>query len=193
MKLILAAIIAYLIGNISFSLLISKVFYKKDVRSYGSGNAGATNMIRAFGFKIGVITFIGDLLKGMLAVHIGNLLGGTDGCYIAGISVIVGHNWPAFMKFKGGKGVATTIGVLFYILPLITLICFIIGISIAFIGRIVSIGSLIGILLSSIVVILTTRPFDIKLTLFALAYTGMCLFKHRENIKRLIKGEERKL
>ncbi len=192
MKLILVAIIAYLIGNISFSLLISKIFFKDDVRNHGSGNAGSTNMIRAFGFKIGVITFIGDVLKGMLAAYIGLLIAGKDGSYIAGISVIMGHNWPVFMKFKGGKGVATTIGMLFVVLPWITLICFIIGISIAFAGRIVSIGSLIGVTLSAIVAI-SRHYYDIKLVMFALIYAGMCLFTHRENIRRLIKGEEKKL
>ncbi len=192
MKLILVAVVAYLIGNISFALLISKIFFKDDVRRHGSGNAGSTNMIRAFGFKIGVITFIGDVLKGMLAAYLGRLIAGTDGSYIAGILVIVGHNWPVFMKFKGGKGVATTIGMLFVVLPWITLICFIIGISIAFAGRIVSIGSLIGVTLSAIVAI-SRHYYDIKLVIFALIYVGMCLFTHRENIKRLVKGEEKKL
>lgn len=192
MKFLLIAVIAYLIGNISFSLIISKVFFKDDVRKHGSGNAGSTNMIRAFGFKIGVITFIGDLLKGMLAAYIGKLIAGVDGAYVAGILVVAGHNWPAFMNFKGGKGVATTIGMLFVIIPWITLICFIIGLTIAFAGRIVSIGSLIGVVLSAIVAI--SRHYDEpKLVLFALIYAGMCLFTHRQNIKRLLRGEEKKL
>jgi len=193
MKLLLAAIIAYLIGNISFSLLIGKLFFKKDVRNYGSGNAGTTNMIRAFGAKIGVITFIGDALKGMLAAYIGKLLGGMDGCYIAGLMVIVGHNWPVFMKFKGGKGVATTVGVMLYVLPIPSFICFVIGVSIAFFTRIVSIGSLIGVGLSPIAILLFVRPFDVKLLIFSAIYTAMCLFKHRGNIVRLIRKEERKL
>lgn len=192
MKIIFIAILAYLIGTISFSVLISKLIFKDDVRRHGSGNAGSTNMIRAYGFKIGVITFIFDMLKGILAAFLGKLIAGTDGAYIAGILVIVGHNWPVFMSFKGGKGVATTIGVLFLLYPWVTLICFIIGISIAFAGRIVSIGSLIGVTLSAIVLI--SRHYDdVKLVLFALIYAGMCLFKHRENIKRLLRGEERKL
>lgn len=193
MKLILVAIIAYLIGNISFSLLIGKLFFKKDVRNYGSGNAGTTNMIRAFGAKIGIITFIGDMLKGVLAAYIGKVIAGVDGCYLAGIMVIVGHNWPVFMKFKGGKGVATTIGVMMYVLPLQTFICFIIGVSIAFFTRLVSLGSLIGVGISPIAILLTVRPFNLKLTVFTLIYTAMCLFKHRGNIARLIKREERKL
>lgn len=193
MKLIIAAVIAYLIGNISFSLIIGKLVFKKDVRNYGSGNAGTTNMIRAFGAKIGVITFIGDALKGMFAAYLGKLLGGMDGCYIAGIMVIIGHNWPVFLRFKGGKGVATTIGVMLYVLPIPTLICFIIGVSIAFFTRIVSLGSLIGVSLSPIAILLVVRPFDVKLIVFSLIYTAMCLFKHRGNIVRLIKKEERKL
>lgn len=192
MKFIFIAILAYLIGTISFSVIISKVFFKDDVRRHGSGNAGSTNMIRAYGLKIGVITFIFDMLKGVLAAFLGKLIAGMEGAYIAGIMVIVGHNWPVFMQFKGGKGVATTIGVLLSLHPIVTLICFIIGVSIAFAGRIVSIGSLIGVTLSAIVLI--SRHFDnVKLVIFCLIYAGMCLFKHRENIKRLMKGEEKKL
>jgi glycerol-3-phosphate acyltransferase PlsY len=192
MKFLLVAVIAYLIGNISFSLLISKVFFKDDVRKHGSGNAGSTNMIRAFGFKIGVITFIGDVLKGILAAYIGKLIAGIDGAYIAGILVVAGHNWPVFMNFKGGKGVATTLGMLFVVIPWITLICSIIGLTIAFMGRIVSIGSLIGVVLSAIVAI-SRQYYDVKFVLFALVYASMCLFTHRHNIKRLLRGEENKL
>lgn len=193
MTLFLIGLAAYLIGNISFSLILSKLVYKKDVRKYGSGNAGTTNMIRAFGFKIGILTFIGDALKGMLAAFMGYKFGGTNGLYIAGIMVIVGHNWPVFLKFKGGKGVATTIGVMLYVLFWPTLVCLIIGIGLAFVTRIVSIGSLIGICLSSLYVLIFYKPFDITLLMFTLVYTAMCLFKHRANIERLIKGEEKKL
>ncbi|WP_242631637.1 glycerol-3-phosphate 1-O-acyltransferase PlsY [Sedimentibacter sp. zth1] len=193
MKLFLVSLLAYLLGNISFSLIIGKIFFKKDVRDYGSGNAGATNAIRAFGAKFGILTFIGDMLKGVCAALIGKSVAGVDGLYIASIMVIVGHNWPVFMKFKGGKGVATTIGTMFVALPFITLICFIIGISIAYFTRIVSLGSLIGVILTPLAVLLFVRPFDVKLFLFVITYTLMCLFKHRGNIKRLIKKEERKL
>lgn len=193
MTLFFIAIVAYLIGNISFSVLIGKLFFKKDVRNYGSGNAGTTNAIRAFGAKIGVLTFIGDVLKGVLAAFIGKYFGGTDGLYIAGIMVIIGHNYPVFLKFKGGKGVATTIGVMFVVIPLITTICLIIGLALAFSTRMVSLGSVIAVPLSAIINLAIHRPFDIKLLIFSIFYSGLCLFMHRENIKRLIKHEERKL
>lgn len=197
MKLFLVGLLAYFLGNISFSLVIGKLFFKKDVRNYGSGNAGTTNAIRAFGMKIGVLTFLGDMLKGVCAALIGRAIAGTDGMYIASILVIIGHNWPVLLKFKGGKGVATTIGTMVVILPVVTLICFVIGISIAFATRIVSLGSLIGIGLTPIMFLLFVafkiQTFDIKLFLFVLTYTVMCFYQHRSNIVRLIKKEEKKL
>ncbi len=193
LKIILIAIIAYAFGNLSFAVVIGKIFYKKDVRNYGSGNAGTTNMIRAFGKKAGIITFVGDALKGFLAALIGMLVGGEMGGYVAGAFVIVGHNWPLALKFKGGKGVATTIGVMLFVLPVITVICFVIGLSIAMFTRTVSLGSLIGVGISPLVILIFYKPFDFSLFIFSLFYTSLCLFKHRENIKRLIKGEEKKL
>lgn len=193
MKYLLIALISYLIGNISFSILIGKLFFKKDVRDYGSGNAGATNAIRAFGAKFGVLTFLGDMLKGALAAYIGNRFGNEIGGYIAGISVIVGHNWPVFLGFKGGKGVSTTIGVVLVIMPIVSIICFVIGITIAVITRMVSLGSIIGMTLGPIVVLLTVKPFNVNLFIFTLIVCSMCIFKHRNNIKRLLAGQENKL
>ena len=98
MKFILIAIISYFIGNISFAYILGKLFEKKDVREYGSGNAGATNALRVFGKKIGAMVLIGDALKGVVAVLIGRHLAGQDGAYVAGALVIIGHNWPVLLK-----------------------------------------------------------------------------------------------
>jgi glycerol-3-phosphate acyltransferase PlsY len=115
MKYILLTIISYFIGNISFAYILGKIFAKKDVREYGSGNAGATNAFRTFGKKVGALVFLGDVLKGVAAVLLGRYLGGQTGAYIAGAFVIIGHNWPVLLSFKGGKGVATTIGVMLFV------------------------------------------------------------------------------
>jgi glycerol-3-phosphate acyltransferase PlsY len=193
MKYFLVAIIAYLLGNLSFAFILGKIIMKKDVRNYGSGNSGATNAIRAFGAKIGVLAFIGDVLKGIIAVIIGRALGGEIGAYLAGAFVIIGHNWPILLHFKGGKGVAATVGAVLVISPMIALICFIIGLAIAFFTRMVSLGSIIGMALAPLAALIFIRPFNFKLLLFCIFVASMSIYRHRENIKRLLKGNENKL
>lgn len=193
MRYVIIAIIAYLIGNISFAVLISKYGKKDDVRKHGSGNAGATNMVRAYGFKMGIVTFVGDMLKGLVATYLGYVIGGQLGMYIAAVLVVIGHDFPVFFKFKGGKGVSTTIGAMFFIAPFSVLICFIIGISIAIFTRTVSLGSLIGVCLSPIAILIFMKPLDMNSLYLALVLVALVIFRHKENIKRLIKGEEHKL
>ncbi|MFA9423316.1 MAG: glycerol-3-phosphate 1-O-acyltransferase PlsY [Sedimentibacter sp.] len=193
MNYIIIAIISYLLGNISFAYILGKLFTKKDVRDYGSGNAGTTNAIRAFGKKIGAMVFVGDVLKGVVAVMIGKLFGGLAGSYLAGACVIIGHNWPALLNFKGGKGVATTIGVMLVINPYVTLVCFIFGLLIIVFTRMVSLGSIIGMALAPVSAIIAVKPFDIKLFIFCLFIASMSIYRHKENIKRLIRGKENKL
>jgi acyl phosphate:glycerol-3-phosphate acyltransferase len=192
MEIIFASIIGYLIGNISNAYLMGKILLRKDVREYGSGNAGATNALRAFGVKIGIAVFILDILKGILAVYIGRRLNPEAGQYFAGIFAIAGHNWPIMLKFKGGKGIATSIGVMLMINPFVSGICFIIGISLAFFTKIVSIGSIAGVVLAPVVVIFF-KPLNINLLIFTLVLSGMAIYRHKENIKRLIEGRENKL
>ena len=129
---IIIAVIAYAIGSINFSVLISKKIAGFDVREKGSGNAGSTNVLRAVGIKAAVITLICDILKGivaiLIAVLIGNIVGNTDRALlvqIAGILVVIGHTFPIFFQFKGGKGVATSLGVLLITNWKIGLICLI--------------------------------------------------------------------
>lgn len=186
------AIISYLLGNISFAYILGKIFTKKDVRDYGSGNAGATNAIRAFGKKIGAMVFIGDVLKGVVAVLIGRSLGET-GMYLAGAMVIIGHNWPVFLNFKGGKGVATTIGVMIIASPFVTLICFVLGIVVIIATRTVSLGSILGMAMAPIAAGIFVKPFNFSLFIFCLFIGTMAIYRHKENIKRLLKGKENKL
>lgn len=193
MKYLLIAIIAYLLGDISFAYILGKIFTKKDVRDYGSGNAGATNAIRAFGKKIGAMVFVGDVFKGVLAVIIGRAIAGVYGSYLAGAFVIIGHNWPVFLNFKGGKGVAATIGVMAVISPLVTSVCFIIGILAVVFTRTVSLGSILGMALAPASAGIFVRPFDMPLFVFCLFIAGMSIYRHKDNIKRLLNGKENKL
>lgn len=193
MNYIFIALISYFLGNISFAYILGKLFTNKDVRDYGSGNAGATNAIRTFGKKIGIMVFIGDVLKGVVAVLLGRSLGGQNGAYLAGALVIIGHNWPVLLNFKGGKGVATTIGVMIFVHPFLTLICVVLGVIIIVITRTVSMGSIFGMALAPVVAIVFVKPFDFGLLLFCIFIAGMSIFRHKSNIKRLLEGKENKL
>lgn len=192
MKYLFIAIISYLLGNISFAYILGKIFTKKDVRDYGSGNAGATNAIRAFGKKIGAMVFVGDVLKGVVAVLIGRRFGEAAG-YLAGAMVIIGHNWPVFLNFKGGKGVATTIGVMAVTSPFVTLVCFVLGLVVIIATRTVSLGSILGMAMAPLAAGIFVRPFDVLLFIFCLFIGTMSIYRHKENIKRLLKGKENKL
>ncbi|MDW7668721.1 MAG: glycerol-3-phosphate 1-O-acyltransferase PlsY [Bacillota bacterium] len=193
MKYLIIILISYFIGNISNAYFIGKIFLKKDVRNYGSGNAGATNAIRAFGYKVGILVFLGDLLKGVLATYISHKIDPVYGQYIGGIALLVGHNWPAVLKFKGGKGIASSIGVMLFINPYLALICFFVGLTIAISTKIVSIGSLIGVSLAPIIAIIFFRPLEDAFLIFTITLSLLAIFRHKENIVRLIKGEEKKL
>lgn len=126
-EILLCIVIGYLLGNFQTSYILGRLIAKKDVREYGSQNAGTTNALRVFGARIAIATLILDLLKGVLAVYIGYKLAGDIGGMAAGLSVVIGHNWPVFLKFKGGKGVATSIGVALMITPISTLAAIVIG------------------------------------------------------------------
>ncbi|NYB74090.1 glycerol-3-phosphate 1-O-acyltransferase PlsY [Sedimentibacter hydroxybenzoicus DSM 7310] len=193
MKYFIIAIISYLLGNISTAYILGKIFTKKDVRDYGSGSAGATNALRTFGKKIGAMVLLGDVLKGVIAVVIGKNIGADIGAYLAGAFVIIGHNWPALLGFKGGKGVATTIGVVLMINIKLALTCVLLGIIIIAITRMVSLGSVSGMALAPVVAIVFTKPFDLAFFIFCLFVAGMSIYRHKDNIKRIMNGTERKI
>ena len=192
MKYIFIAIISYFIGNISFAYILGKILTNKDVREFGSGNAGTTNAIRAFGKKVGAMVFSGDVLKGVVAVLFGRYFAGQTGAYIAGAFAIIGHNWPVLLNFKGGKGVATTIGVMVFVNFYLTLICVIIGVIIIIFTRTVSLGSISGMAVAPLVAIILIRPLTFDLLLFTIFVASMSIYRHKANIKRLIKGNENK-
>lgn len=202
---IIIAVIAYAIGSINFSVLISKKIAGFDVREKGSGNAGSTNVLRAVGVKAAIITLICDILKGivaiLIAVLIGNILGNTDRALlvqIAGILVVIGHTFPIFFQFKGGKGVATSLGVLLITNWKIGLICLTFALVIIIITKMVSMGSMGAAILFPVLTIFIGDSFIVSATglkylIFSIILAVFVIFNHRENIKRIMNGTENKL
>jgi glycerol-3-phosphate acyltransferase PlsY len=190
---IAVVIISYFLGAVSFSTILTKWIAGVDIRSLGSGNAGATNTLRAIGVGPAVAVLVLDALKGVAAVLLGGALGGGNDWWaaLAGLAVIVGHNWPVYYGFRGGKGVATTIGVMaaFDFWPV--LLVGIVTIIVIAVTRYVSLGSMVFSALIFIVFLIQQQPAPI-ITCSLLAAL-LLYFKHRGNIYRLIQGNERKL
>ena len=189
-------IIAYLLGNISTSYIVAKRLAGVDIRTQGSGNAGSTNVLRTLGKKAGALTFIGDVLKGLIAVLIGRFIAYSMNldqatcAYLAVVAVVLGHNYPAFLGFKGGKGVATSLGSMLGMNPIVALSCLGFFIIIVALTKYVSLGSVLGIALSPIIMIVNHNFKGFLVTLFL---TISVIITHRANIKRLLNGTERKL
>jgi acyl phosphate:glycerol-3-phosphate acyltransferase len=190
---VLPVLIGYLLGSISFSYLAGKLLKGIDIREHGSGNAGATNTLRVLGKGPGIAVLVLDALKGVAAVWIGHAFSGGDPlvAVLAGVSVIVGHNWPVFFGFRGGKGIATTIGVMATLSFVPALIAGIVAIITIAITRYVSLGSLLFTALLPILIWFMDRPaeiFVLSLLFFLFAWV-----RHRSNIVKLLKGQENKL
>ena len=188
LKLIFAASVAYLSGSVSVAVLISMWLYRRDIRKEGSGNAGATNVARTFGIKIGLLTLAGDFLKTALAAWFGNLLVGDNGLVVACAFCMIGHIWPLFFDFKGGKGVATA-GMIALILDWRLFLILVAVFGIAFLcSRRVSVCSLCCAFAFPIALVLlgTTTPRLILGIFIAL----IVIWRHHGNIKRLQNGTE---
>ncbi len=189
LKDLLLILIAYLIGSFSTSYLVAKLFAEIDIRDYGSGNPGSTNILRTLGTKAAICTFLGDFLKGILAVYLGSTFGGATVALLCGIAVVIGHNWSIFLGFKGGKGIATTVGVVASVKPLIALICVSMGIVILFRFKYVSLASIVGV----IILPPTIAIYGSDYFLFGLVLAVLAIYRHNENIERLLAGNERKI
>ena len=188
-KLLLAA---YLIGSIPTGLIIGKTIWKKDLRRFGSHNVGATNAWRILGKKAGLLIFILDFIKGQLGVMLGACLIGSPGAMVlGGLFAIFGHMFPIFLGFKGGKGVATSLGVLAALMPKVTAIVFVVWLVLVLITRYVSVGSIVAAALAPILAAIFKEP--IIYFLFTLIAAVFIIFRHRENIKRLKAGHENKI
>ena len=189
-KYILIAVIGYLLGSVSTGILYSRSL-GQDIRTQGSRNSGATNMTRVHGLKKGGLTFLGDCLKGVLAALIGKWLGGQTGAIIGGTFAVIGHMWPVFFGFSGGKGVATCIGIGLVTYPLFGGLAVVIGVSVMLISRYVSLGSMLG--LTAFAVAMVIRYGFWPLGLWGILLAGLVVWRHHANIQRLIHGNENKL
>jgi len=204
------AIVAYLIGSVSFSVIFTKRFAGFDVREKGSKNAGTTNVLRTAGKLPALLTLICDILKGCVAVLLGLLLGKMLGpevcdenakavlCDVAGIAVIIGHTFPIFFGFRGGKGVATGLGTLLVINWKIGLICLVFGLLMILFTRMVSVGSMSAAVLFPVLCLFMREGFIVDENYFGYIIYGVIvaailLFNHRSNIQRLFNGDENKL
>lgn len=205
---ILIAIIAYLIGSINFSVILSKKMAGFDVRQKGSGNAGTTNMLRSVGKKAAAITLICDILKGVVSIGIAILVGYLFNAQnksilvqIAAIAVVIGHTFPIIFGFKGGKGVATSLGVLIMTNWQIGLICLAIAIIIMAITKMVSLGSCMAAIAFPLLTYFAANIFEnayivkegSSYFVYSIILAFIVLFNHRSNIKRIITGKENKL
>lgn len=187
--LIACAAIGYALGCFSTGLLLSK-HYQIDIRKLGSKSSGATNMTRVLGPKLGLLTFLGDFGKAAIAVLLGLAIQGVEGALLGGLFVVIGHNWPVTYHFKGGKGVACSIAILFILAPLETLIAGILGILAIALTKYVSLGSLVFLLSTAIIIPFTRGLWPMGL--WAILLFLIAAYRHRANIGRLMRGEESK-
>ena len=204
---IIIAVIAYLIGSINFSIILSKRMAGFDIREKGSGNAGTTNMLRSVGKKAAVITLICDILKGvvsiLIAVLVGKIIKNLDNALLvqlAGIFVIIGHTFPVFFKFKGGKGIATALGVLLMINWQIGLICLIFALVLMALTKMVSVGSIAAAILFPILVAFIDQNYIVQTSnsnwsylVFSIIVALLVIFNHRANVQRILNGTENSL
>lgn len=185
---LLLIVLGYGLGSIPFSYIVSQRLGHVDIRTKGSGNTGATNVYRVLGRKIGLIAFVGDFLKGVLAAVLGNLIAGPDGAAICATIAVVGHCMPFTLGFKGGKGVATAAGMVVATQPLIALVVFVVHLGSLVAFRYMSLSSIIAaILLPILAIMFSTSDIYIGCALFLGAFV---VWRHRGNIQKLLKGEE---
>ena len=189
---LLTGVIAYLVGSIPSGLILGKLFWHTDLRKYGSHNIGATNAWRTLGKLPGIIVFLADSLKGQAGVLLGFSLVGTPlAAVIGGLLAIVGHSFSLFLRFHGGKGVATSLGVLTMLMGNVTLIVFVLWFTIVYMTRYVSLGSVVAGVLTPILAALFAYPMEY--IVFTVIAALLVIVRHRENIKRLMNGTENKI
>ena len=190
---VLVGVIAYLLGSISTGLLVAKMNHGPNLREVGSKNTGASNVLRTMGLKSGLMTFAGDCGKAALACGIGYWTLGLYGAMLAGLMVILGHNWPVFFQFKGGKGVASSCGVMLVCFPIPALISYVVAIGVIAATRFISLGSMCMLTVFAILVSVFFSGGDPVVILWAVLLAALCILRHRTNIGRLIHGTENKL
>jgi glycerol-3-phosphate acyltransferase PlsY len=185
-------ILAYLIGSIPFGLILSKVFGKKDIRKSGSGNIGATNVYRVMGKTLGALTLVLDILKGALFVIL--VEGFTHSeiwAGLAGFAAFLGHLYPIYLRFRGGKGVATSLGIFLFLAPYALLVDIVIFLLVVYQTRYVSLGSIIAAALLPVILFVFSCSY--VYVILAVIMGGLIVLRHRENIQRLRQGTENKI
>lgn len=192
---ILFVVLSYLIGSISTGVIIAKYIYKIDLKSVGSGNIGATNVMRALGKKMGILTLIGDALKGVIPTLFATLYQpfpiNQQLIFFCALAAFLGHLFPFYLKFKGGKGVATALGIAIVLFPLQTLLCAIVFFAVVLKTRIVSISSILAAL--SLPIFVSFKAQSGYMLSLAIIISVLVIFKHKDNIHRLLEGKENKL
>ena len=203
---IIIALIAYAIGSVNFSVIISKKMAGFDVRTKGSGNAGSTNVLRTVGKKAAIITLVCDILKGVVAILVALLIGlfakeasKAILVEVAALAVVLGHTFPVFFGFKGGKGVATSLGIILLVNWKIGLICLVFALTLMALTRMVSLGSISASVLFAVLTMFITDSYvagiehDFSFVVFGILLAAFVIFNHRSNLKRILNGTENKL
>ena len=185
-------ILAYLVGSIPFGLILSKVFASTDIRSAGSGNIGATNVTRVLGKKLGVLTLMFDILKGAIFVILAEVVTHSEiWASLAGLAAFLGHLYPIYLKFRGGKGVATSVGIFLFLAPYALLVDIVIFLLVVYQTRYVSLGSIIAAALLPVILLVFSCSY--VYVILAVIMGGLINLRHRENIQRLRQGTENKI
>jgi acyl phosphate:glycerol-3-phosphate acyltransferase len=201
LKLFAALVLGYLFGSINTAVIVGKI-YAKDIRSHGSKNAGLTNTLRVLGKSAAVFVLEGDILKGIIACSIGLFLsvyfysGEAKDCVsllVAGTGAVIGHNWPLYFRFKGGKGALTAVAVLFIVNWVMALLCLCFFVIIVALTRYVSLGTVCATLLFAAISFIPVFGNAIYFNIFACLMALMVIFRHIKNIQRLLSGTETKL
>ncbi|ACV62938.1 protein of unknown function DUF205 [Desulfofarcimen acetoxidans DSM 771] len=194
MNMLMAIIISYLIGSIPFGYLVTRIWKGIDIRDLGSGNIGATNVWRNLGPAAGLLALAGDIGKGVLAVILAKSLGNETTVLLASLAVLAGHSYPVFLNFKGGKMVATGLGVLLATnstTPIVALVAFLIWLLFVGVSRYVSLGSIAAAVSVSITMLVLKEPWQVLV--FGFTASVLAIYKHSSNIKRLLNGTENKI
>ncbi len=193
MRILITISLAYLIGCFSSAYFLGKMSKNIDIRNYGSGNAGATNALRVLGKKMGALTFLLDIIKGVVAVLVGRAILGFNGSLLGAIFVVLGHNYPIFLGFKGGKGVATSFGVLLLLNWKAALLCLIVAGSIIIFTKYVSLGSIAASVFAPFAMVITLESINKYLYITTWILAALSIYRHKANILRLCRGEENRL
>ena len=189
---IVIAVVSYLLGSISSGLLVARAMHGPNLREVGSKNTGASNALRAMGKLGGFMTFVGDILKALIACLIGKYWMGLPGVMVAGLFVILGHNWPIFFQFKGGKGVSSMTAVMLVSFWWQAIICYVVTIALIALTRFISLGSMDMVTLFAVLVAVTNWG-NWPAIGWAVLLAAICIWRHRANVKRLLSGTEAKI